>query len=281
MSVRAAGRSSTSIRIIPISTILQLSSWRWIGPPSNAIRRDRAGTRVGRGHAVQQRRLGAFDADNTFYYLNNIPFADHGALLDPPTPDLAARCLSMLAQLGERPESSAVMRRAIEFLRREQRPEGCWFGRWGVNYIYGTWSALCALTAAGIDPMSSMVRRAVDWLTVYPESRWRLGRRRDKLPARLPGPRGCAEHGIADRMGAARPDGCRRSSFPPWRGAFPICGEPRARTVSGRRSAILRPVFRVCFYLRYHGYSKFFPLWALARYRNLTASNSRAVRFGM
>jgi squalene-hopene/tetraprenyl-beta-curcumene cyclase len=55
----------------------------------------------------------AFDADNTCYYLNNIPFADHGALLDPPTPDVTARCLSMLAQLGERPESSAAMRRAM------------------------------------------------------------------------------------------------------------------------------------------------------------------------
>src|SRR5260370_16290927 len=94
----------------------------------------------------------AFDADNTCYYLNNIPFADHGALLDPPTPDLAARCLSMLAQLGERPEASAVMRRAIEFLRPDQRPEGSWFGRWAVNYISGTWPSLLPLPPARLDP---------------------------------------------------------------------------------------------------------------------------------
>src|SRR5262249_15541177 len=64
---------------------------------------------------------GAFDADNAYHYLNNIPFADHGALLDPPTADLTGRCLSMLAQLGERPESSEAMRRGIEWLRRHQR----------------------------------------------------------------------------------------------------------------------------------------------------------------
>src|SRR5665213_2948483 len=87
---------------------------------------------------------GAFDADNTFHYLNNIPFADHGALLDPPTVDVAARCVSMLAQLGERSDSPR-MRAALGYLEREQMADGSWFGRWGVNYIYGTWSALCAL----------------------------------------------------------------------------------------------------------------------------------------
>ena len=91
----------------------------------------------------------AFDADNTFYYLNNIPFADHGALLDPPTVDVAARCVSMLAQLGE-PIDSARMKAALAYLEREQLADGSWFGRWGVNYVYGTWSALCALNAAGL-----------------------------------------------------------------------------------------------------------------------------------
>ena len=95
---------------------------------------------------------GAFDADNTQHYLNNIPFADHGALLDPPTADVTARCVSMLAQLGETPRRARLQAARSTYLLREQEADGSWFGRWGVNYIYGTWSALCALNAAGLDP---------------------------------------------------------------------------------------------------------------------------------
>src|SRR6516165_108664 len=98
---------------------------------------------------------GSFDADNTHYYLNHIPFADHGALLDPPTADVTARCLGFLAQIGYASDGPAV-ERAVEYLRREQEPDGSWFGRWGTNYIYGTWSVLAALNAAGTDPASSM-----------------------------------------------------------------------------------------------------------------------------
>src|SRR5437764_172648 len=87
---------------------------------------------------------GAFDADNAYHYLNNIPFADHGALLDPPTADLAARCIGMLAQLGASADDPE-MRTALDYLRQVQEADGSWFGRWGVNYIYGTWSALAAL----------------------------------------------------------------------------------------------------------------------------------------
>ena len=106
---------------------------------------------------------GAFDADNIYYYLNYIPFADHGALLDPPSADVTARCISMLAQLGyEKTEPHVAA--ALKYLRREQEPEGCWFGRWGTNYIYGTWSVLCALNAIGLDAHDPMIRKAVDWL---------------------------------------------------------------------------------------------------------------------
>src|ERR1044072_1722339 len=108
--------------------------------------------------------FGAFDADNAYHYLNNIPFADHGALLDPPPADLPGRCLSLRAQLGERAEPSEPMRRAIEWIRRDQLPEGSGYGRWGMNYIYGTWSVLCALNAAGVDRNDPMVRKAGDWL---------------------------------------------------------------------------------------------------------------------
>ena len=104
----------------------------------------------------------SFDADNTYYYLNNIPFADHGALLDPPTADVTGRCVGMLAQIPQ--ESNDELNRAIGFLRSEQEKDGSWFGRWGVNYIYGTWSALAGLNAAGIPDDEPMMERAADWL---------------------------------------------------------------------------------------------------------------------
>jgi squalene-hopene/tetraprenyl-beta-curcumene cyclase len=112
---------------------------------------------------------GAFDAENTCHYLNNIPFADHGALLDPPTADVSARCIGMLAQLGV-PADDPEMRAALAYLRKVQEADGSWFGRWGVNYIYGTWSALGALNAAGIPGEDPAVRRAADWLVMRKDS---------------------------------------------------------------------------------------------------------------
>src|SRR6266446_6803676 len=114
-------------------------------------------------HAGANGGWGAFDADNTYDYFNNIPFADHGALLDPPTADVSARCVGMLAQLGAQargPEMAA----ALAYLRKVQEKDGSWFGRWGVNYIYGTWSALAALNAAGLAPEHDTMRRGADWL---------------------------------------------------------------------------------------------------------------------
>ncbi|MSP94863.1 MAG: squalene--hopene cyclase, partial [Alphaproteobacteria bacterium] len=106
---------------------------------------------------------GAFDADNVYHYLNNIPVADHGALLDPPTADVSARCIGMLAQLGAKPDWPE-MARAIAYMREIQEKDGSWFGRWGVNYIYGTWSALAALNAAGLAPNDPTMAKAADWL---------------------------------------------------------------------------------------------------------------------
>ena len=123
------------------------------GRPSPAIARGREWV-----EGLQSRDGGwaAFDADNTYHYLNNIPFADHGALLDPPTTDVAARCVSMLAQLGETTSSSAC---APRFCYQEKR--WSWFGRWGMNYIYGTWSALCALTPPASTTLSLCARRPI------------------------------------------------------------------------------------------------------------------------
>src|SRR5439155_20633971 len=91
------------------------------------------------------------------------PFAAHGARLDPPTADVTARCAGMIAQLGETAHAPALAQ-ALDFLRRDQEDDGSWYGRWGMNYIYGTWSVLCALNAAGVSPQAPEVRRPVDWL---------------------------------------------------------------------------------------------------------------------
>ena len=223
----------------------------------------------------------AFDADNTAEYLNHIPFADHGALLDPPTADVTARCMSMLAQLGETPGTSPALARATQNLLDSQEADGSWFGRWGMNYIYGTWSALCALNAAGIDRHAPALRRAVGWLLAIQnaDGGWGEGGESYRLgyAGYEPAPStasqtawallGLMAAGEVDHAAVAR--GIAYLSRT--QGADGVWPEERF-TATG---------FPRVFYLRYHGYPKFFPLWALARYRNLTRSNSRTVPFGM
>jgi squalene-hopene/tetraprenyl-beta-curcumene cyclase len=222
---------------------------------------------------------GAFDADNEFYYLNNIPFADHGALLDPPTEDVTARCLSMLAQFGE--TNSPAVARAIDYLRGTQLAEGSWYGRWGMNYIYGTWSVLCALNAAGVDHTAPEMRKARDWLIAIQngDGGWGEDGASYKLDykgyERAPSTAsqtawallGLMATGDVDHPAVARGIAYLTAQ----QGADGFWNEPRY-TATG---------FPRVFYLRYHGYAKFFPLWALARYRNLRSGNTRAVAFGM
>jgi squalene-hopene/tetraprenyl-beta-curcumene cyclase len=223
---------------------------------------------------------GAFDADNTYHYLNNIPFADHGALLDPPTADVAARCVSMLAQLGESPETPR-MAAAIAWLAREQEADGSWFGRWGVNYIYGTWSVLCALNAAGLPPDAPMVRRAADWLAAIqnPDGGWGEGCDSYKLDyagyESAPSAASQTSWALLGLMAAGRVDHPAVARGIAW-----LTAQQTDDGVWPEESYTGGGFPRV-FYLRYHGYSKIFPLWALARYRNLSRANSGRVAFGM
>jgi squalene-hopene/tetraprenyl-beta-curcumene cyclase len=222
---------------------------------------------------------GAFDADNEYYYLNNIPFADHGALLDPPTEDVTARCVSMLAQIGETKGENVA--RAIDYLRRTQREDGSWYGRWGMNYIYGTWSVLCALNAAGLGYDTPEFARAVAWLVSIQnaDGGWGEDATSYKLDYRgyepAPSTSSQTAWALLGLMAAGKIDhpaverGIDYLSRTQRSDGF--WDEPRY-TATG---------FPRVFYLRYHGYSKFFPLWALARYRNLRNANARAVSFGM
>ncbi|MCE5323534.1 squalene--hopene cyclase [bacterium] len=105
----------------------------------------------------------SFDVDNNKRVFNSIPFADHNAMLDPSTSDITARIIEMLSFYGF-DKDSPIVSRAIDFLRHEQESDGSWYGRWGVNYIYGTWQAIRGLTRTGIDPHDYMISRAADWL---------------------------------------------------------------------------------------------------------------------
>ncbi|MDD5587363.1 MAG: squalene--hopene cyclase [Alphaproteobacteria bacterium] len=223
---------------------------------------------------------GAFDADNTYHYLNYIPFADHGALLDPPSADVTARCLSMLGQLGYRKEHPAV-KAAIAYLRREQEPEGCWFGRWGTNYIYGTWSVLCALNVIGIDSKDEMVRRAADWLLAKQRADGGWGedgasywedKPKGEGPVSTPAQTAWAILGL---MAAGEVD---HSSV-----AKGIAHLLETQDENGEwdEEHFTAVGFPRVFYLSYHGYKAFFPLWAVARYRNLQQSNALQVIHGM
>ena len=190
---------------------------------------------------------GAFDADNEYYYLNNIPFADHGALLDPPTEDVTARCLSMLAQLGDTPENSPAVARGVDYLKRTQLADGSWYGRWGMNYIYGTWSVLCALNAAGVDHAAPEMRKAADWLVAIQNEDGGWGEDGASYKLDYQRLRAGAEHGVADRLGAARPDGGRRGRRSGGRARHRLsAAHTRAAMASGRRRATPRRVSRGC-----------------------------------
>ena len=221
---------------------------------------------------------GAFEPENTHHHLNQIPFADHGALLDPPTADVTARCVSFLAQIGM-PADDPVMSRSLAFLRREQEQEGSWFGRWGTNYIYGTWSVLCALNAAGVAQDDPVVRRAVAWLASVQRDDGGWGEDEETYRD--------APHG-------------RYKESTPSHTAWALLGLMAAGEVG--HSAVVRGIdwlvrhqrddgewtelpynavgFPRVFYLRYHGYRRYFPLMALARYGNLRRGNAHRVAFG-
>jgi squalene-hopene/tetraprenyl-beta-curcumene cyclase len=223
---------------------------------------------------------GAFDADNDYYYLNHIPFADHGALLDPPSADVSARCLGMLAQLGYKKDHPKVAA-AINYLRCEQEAEGCWFGRWGTNYIYGTWSVLCALNTIGIDAKDPMIMRAIDWLASKQRAdggwgedgaSYFEGQPKGECTVSTPAQTawallglmaaGAVDHpavtkGIKHLTDTQTPQGLWKEDY------YTAVGFPRV------------------FYLSYHGYKAFFPLWALARYKNLTKGNAAPTIYGM
>jgi squalene-hopene/tetraprenyl-beta-curcumene cyclase len=112
---------------------------------------------------------GSFDKDNTKMIFQYIPFADHNAMLDPPTVDITGRMLEMLAAYGFTQNDKRVQK-AIDFILKEQEPDGSWFGRWGVNYIYGTFLVLRGLEAIGFDQHEPQVQQAAEWIRMVQNS---------------------------------------------------------------------------------------------------------------
>ncbi|MEE9173103.1 MAG: squalene--hopene cyclase [candidate division NC10 bacterium] len=209
---------------------------------------------------------GSFDAGNVRFVLNHIPFADHGALLDPPTEDLAGRGLETLGTCGESPVHPEAAR-ALAFIKETQCANGSWYGRWGANYIYGTWSVLRGLGAIGEDFNAPYVRRAVRWLegcqnadggwgeTLLSYTDPALAGKGESMPSQtawaLLGLLAVGEarssavaRGIRYLLETQQPDGSWDDPF--WNGT----GFPRV------------------FFLKYHLYPVYFPLWALGVYRS-------------
>ncbi|PHI97290.1 squalene--hopene cyclase [Parasaccharibacter apium] len=221
---------------------------------------------------------GAFDIDNDLEALNHIPFSDHGALLDPPTVDVSARCISFLAQLGHL-EDKDVIRKGIDYIRKEQEASGSWFGRWGTNYIYGTWSVLCALNIAGVPHDDPMIQRAVAWLESVQNDDGGWG---EDCASYEGAPQGVYKESLPTQTAWATLGLMavgRQESEAVQRGMAYLT---QAQDEAGEwHEAPYNAVgFPKVFYLRYHGYKQFFPLMALSRYRNLASSNSGRVEYG-
>lgn len=210
---------------------------------------------------------GAFDRNNDNEFLCYVPFADHNAMIDPSTPDITARVLEALGALGHRVGEPEIDR-AINYLRQWQEPDGSWYGRWGINYIYGTWQVLAGLAAVGFSMDDPMARAGANWLIVHQQPCGGWGESADSYAdptLRGQGPvtasqtawallgllaAGCEAHpavarGIRRLVEAQRPDGTWDEP------EFTGTGFPRV------------------FYLRYHYYRIYFPLMALARWAAL------------
>ena len=224
---------------------------------------------------------GAFDADNEYAYLNNIPFADHGALLDPPTEDVTARCVSMLAQLGETPENSPAVASAVDYLKRTQLADGSWYGRWGMNYIYGTWSVLCALNAAKVDRAAPEMRKAVAWLVSIQNVDGGWGEDGDSYKLDYRGYEAAQSTASQTAWALLALMASGDVNDPAVARGIRYLQQSQGGDGFWEEARYTATGFPRVFYLRYHGYRKYFPLWAMARFRNLTARNDRTVRFGI
>jgi len=209
----------------------------------------------------------AFDRDLTAAWLEHVPFADHNAILDPTCSDLTARVLELLGCIGHDPTSRTV-RRAVAMLRRTQEPDGSWYGRWGVNYIYGTWQALRGLAAIGTNMDEEWIRRARDWLESCQndDGGWGETCESYNFPAmKGRGPSTASQTAWA-LMGLGA---CGDAQRPSLRHGIQYLVHSQNGDGSWSENYTTGTGFPCVFYLKYDMYRNHFPLLALATYQKM------------
>lgn len=214
----------------------------------------------------------AFDKDVTQRWLEDVPFADHNAILDPSCSDLTSRVLELLGYIGY-PRNSRRVRRAIDFLRRTQESDGSWYGRWGVNYIYGTWQVLRGLRAIGQDMREPWVVRARDWLESCQNEDGGWGETcasyddpnlKGKGPS-TPSQTAWALMGLIAACDGREPEAVERKSI---RRGIEYLVSRQSADGSWPELETTGTGFPRVFYLRYDMYRNNWPLLALATYKN-------------
>ena len=209
----------------------------------------------------------SFDINNTHFYLNEIPSADHGALLDPPTVDVTGRAITLLS-LADKKIYEKNIKDGINYIKSEQEEDGSWFGRWGTNYIYGTWSVLTALEISREDPQQPYIRKAVEYFQQTQNSDGGWGESNDSYyPPKHYRPFKSTAFQTAWALLSLLAVG-EAKSIVVKKGVNYLLSNQLSNG-QWYDDSYTAPGFPRVFYLKYHGYSKYFPLWALARYRNL------------
>jgi squalene-hopene/tetraprenyl-beta-curcumene cyclase len=207
---------------------------------------------------------GAFDRDNDREFLCYVPFADHNAMIDPSTPDLTARVLEALGQLGRRVGDPAVDH-AVKYLRQTQEADGSWFGRWGVNYVYGTWQVLTGLRAIGVPTDDPMMVAGANWLLAYQQSSGGWGESPDSYnDPRLRGQGPTTASQTAWAVLGLIAAGLHQ--HPATARGIHYLLDTQNEDGTWDESEFTGTGFPRVFYLRYHLYRIYFPLMALSRY---------------
>ena len=257
--------------------VIALATWR-SAEPASARRQavDAAIRRAVPWLAAMQNAdggWGAFDRDNNSEFLCKVPFADHNAMIDPSSPDLAGRVLEAFGKIGLRPGHPAVDR-GLAYVRRSQEADGGWYGRWGVNYVYGTWQVLEGLRAIGIPLDDPAVLRGVAWLETYQQADGSWGETAESYADRglagtgVPTPSQTA-WAVAGLIAAGRGESAAVRRGVDWliaRQEADGSWEQREFTGTG---------FPKVFYLKYHWYPIYFPLIALSRAHRAVAAARR------
>jgi len=212
---------------------------------------------------------GAFDVENNREWLNRIPFAIPGSMVDPSTADLTARVLEMLGRLGMHRNRPQVVRRAIAFLQRDQKSDGSWYGRWGVNYVYGTWQVLEGMAQIGFDMKEPWLKRGADRLQSWqnPDGGWGESIRSYEEPQGFVPERSTPSQTAWAIMGLIAAG--RAGSEAVRRGVRHLADTQRGDG-SWDETLFTGTGFPRVFYLAYPMYKKLFPLMALAKYLKAT-----------